>query len=496
MEPVRETQTGAPALTQSFQYVCEHWRRFLCVSAIILTPCFWHRHIAAADLGSHLYNAWLVELIARGQAPGLWIAHQWTNVLFDYLLSGLGAVFGLHAAEKMAVSLAVLIFFWGMFALVSAAARRAPWFLAPILAVFAYGYTFEEGFFNYYMALGLAFFGVAILWRGQGWERLWALALAPLIVLAHPLGLVWLVGAGAYVAIAEAAPRRQALLFLAGVAALFAAHYYLWHHFAVDRNENAVYWLNGGDQLLVYGERYAIAECALIVFALDAWIMDLIRRRHEPGLWRSYAIPLQLYFLVELAVPLLPTGIYITKQTAEIALLSERLTLVSAALVCCLLGVMRPRRWHLVFALGIAALFFSFLYRDTGTINKMEAQIERLVATLPPGQRVLATIKPLDNWRVTIQHIADMACIGHSFSYGNYEPGSGVFRVRALPGNPYVMSSYDDAVSMEDGNYTVQAEDLPAYQIYQCSASGTELCIRPLAEGEDNDRLGVHPGDQ
>src|SRR5271168_1005395 len=100
MEPVRETQTRAPALTQSFQYICEHWRRFLCVSAIILTPCFWHRHIAAADLGSHLYNAWLVELIERGQAPGLWNAHQWTNVLFDFLLSGLGAAFGLRAAEK------------------------------------------------------------------------------------------------------------------------------------------------------------------------------------------------------------------------------------------------------------------------------------------------------------------------------------------------------------------------------------------------------------
>ncbi len=468
----------------------------MCVSAIVLGPCFWHRHIAAADLGSHLYNAWLVELIRRGHAPGLWIAHQWTNVLFDYLLSGLGAVFGWGAAEKLAVSLAVLVFFWGMFALVSAAARRAPWFLAPLLAVFAYGYTFEEGFFNYYMALGLSFFGVAILWRGRGWERLAALALAPLVVLAHPLGIVWLAGAGAYVAIAEAAPRRQALLFLAGVASLFAAHYYLWHHFAVDQNEFAVYWLNGGDQLLLFGERYAIPECALAVFAAAAWTMDVIGRRREPGLWRSYAIPLELYILVELAVPLLPTGIYITKHTAEIALLSERLTLVSAALVCCLLGAMRPRKWHLAFALGIAVVFFSFLYRDTGTINKMEAQIERLVAPLPPGQRVLATILPLDNWRVTIQHIVEMACIGHCYSYGNYEPGAGVFRVRALAGNRYVMSSYDDAVSMENGEYTVKAEDLPAYQIYQCSASGEELCMRPLAESEENDRLGVHPGDE
>ena len=57
------------------------------------------------------------------------------------------------------------------------------------------------------------------------------------------------------------------------------------------------------------------------------------------------------------------------------------------------------------------------------------------------------------------------------------------------------MSSYDPVPEMEDGTYEVQPEDLPAYQIYQCSPSGTDLCIRPLEAGEENDRLGVHPDD-
>jgi len=56
-----------------------------------------------------------------------------------------------------------------------------------------------------------------------------------------------------------------------------------------------------------------------------------------------------------------------------------------------------------------------------------------------------------------------------------------------------VMSDYDLVVDMEDGTYEVQPEDLPAYQLYQCSPSGTELCIRPLEAGEENDRLGIHP---
>jgi hypothetical protein len=178
-----------------------------------------------------------------------------------------------------------------------------------------------------------------------------------------------------------------------------------------------------------------------------------------------------------------------------LALLAERLTSVSAAVFCCVLGAMRPRWWHLIGFTAIAAFFFTFLYQDTATVNRMELQAERLERTLPPNQRILVTIKTLPGSRVMIQHIADRACIGYCFSYGNYEPGTGEFRVRASPGNPYAMSSYDPVPEMENGTYEVQPEDLPAYQIYQCSPSGTDLCIRPLEAGEENDRLGVHPDD-
>jgi len=65
--------------------------------------------------------------------------------------------------------------------------------------------------------------------------------------------------------------------------------------------------------------------------------------------------------------------------------------------------------------------------------------------------------------------------------------------VRALPENHYVMSSFDHVPDMEEGSYEVQPEDLPAYQLYQCSSNGLELCIRSLNAGEENDRLGIHP---
>jgi hypothetical protein len=468
--------------------------KILAISALLLVPCFWHRHIAAGDLASHMYNAWLAQLIERGQVTGLWLDSRWNNVLFDLLVSGLGKFLSLQVTEKIAVSICVLIFFWGAFVLVAAAGKRAPWFLVPLLAMVAYGYTFHMGFFNYYLSLGLSFFGIAIFWRGKRWEKLVPLALAPLIVLAHPLGLAWMAGAIIYIALDEAIPMRYqpVLLFLAA-SALVLIHLDFWRHYEIMAQSYRFYFFNGSDQLSLFGPRYDIPRIALICFAIAALAIDIYGKIRKPEDFKQYAVPAQLYFVLILAAWLLPDAIrFRPGNSAILALLTERLTSVSAVVFCCVLGVMRPRWWHLLGLAAIAAVFFTFIYQDTRIANNMELQAEQLERTVPRNSRILATIKPLEGSRILIQHIADRACIGYCFSYGNYEPSS-EFRVRAMPGNAYVMSDYDLVVDMEDGTYEVQPQDLPAYQIYQCSPRGTDLCIRPLAAGEENDRLGVHP---
>jgi hypothetical protein len=493
-----QTQQHTPALAQSVAFVRQHIWRVLLISAAVLAPVFWHRTIAAGDLGSHLYNAWLAQLIRHGYAPGLWLAPRWNNVLFDFLLDGLGRFVSFHVAEKIAVSLAVLIFFWGAFTFVCAATRRAPWLLCPAIAVFSYGYSFQMGFLNFYISLGLAFFATAIFWRGRGWERLIPVALAPLAMLAHPLGFAWLAAASAYVVMAEVIRSRyQILLVAAAGVMLLAARYYFWHHDIVQARDDPFYFFNGSDQLLLFGPRYAIPEFALLVFIFAALAADFFNRPWGKLRWHGFAVPLELYVIVGLGVILLPDGIRFPQQPSALALLTERLTSVSAVLLCCLLGALQPRRWHLLACAAIAAIFFTFLYQDTGTINRMEAQVERLVRTVPRNSRVLATLKPpFPESRILVQHIADRACIGHCFSYGNYEPASAQFRVRTKPHNLYAMFNFDDAVNMEDGSYEMQPEDMPAYQIYQCSPDQKQLCIRPLAAGEMNDDLGIHPDDE
>src|SRR5271168_977090 len=265
------------------------------ISVIVVIPCFWHHRLQAGDLGSHVYNAWLVQLIHRGQAPGLWISAQWNNVLFDFLLSGLARYFSLDVSARIAAAIAVLIFFWGAFAFILAATRRAPWFLSPVLATVAYGWTFNRGFLNYYLALGLAFLALAIFCLTKGWKRLLVLAFVPLISLAHPLGVAWLVAACLYIAVAERLPKRlHAFLILTAIGAPAVARVYLGKHFRVESPSHSALFLSGLDQLL-FTNRYAIPILMFCAICAIAFAKDVLRAQSFRNWLLLCAIPLELY---------------------------------------------------------------------------------------------------------------------------------------------------------------------------------------------------------
>src|SRR5215467_4461422 len=107
--------------------------KVLAVSATLLVPCFWHKALGTGDLGSHLYNAWIVQLVKSGQAPGLWISAQRTNVLFDWMLEGFASFLPIHLAGRAAAYITVLTFFWGAFSFISVARGRPAWVIAPLL---------------------------------------------------------------------------------------------------------------------------------------------------------------------------------------------------------------------------------------------------------------------------------------------------------------------------------------------------------------------------
>ena len=127
----------------------------------LLIPCFWQSRIQAGDLSSHIYNAWLAQLIQSGKTTGLAVVPQTTNVLTDLMLSGLLRTAGAAAAQRITVSLAVLVLVRGAFAFVCALSGVRTWRVLPAIAILAYGWTFHMGFLNMYLSLGICLFAIA-----------------------------------------------------------------------------------------------------------------------------------------------------------------------------------------------------------------------------------------------------------------------------------------------------------------------------------------------
>jgi hypothetical protein len=470
----------------------------LLLSLAVLIPCFWHRHIEAGDLPSHVYNAWLAQLIEKGQAPGLYLARQWNNVLFDVSLLQVAKVTGLAVAEKIVVSACALIFFWGAFAFVAAVTERPPWFLTPCMAMLTYGYSFNMGFMNYYLSLGLACFGLAILWRGRGMAWVGGTVSALLALLAHPIGFLWLTGTVAYVRVREKLPRWWKLVLpLSAALAFYAVNWYAAHRPALlaDWDRGPFYLYNGADQLALYGQRYVALAVAAFLFGMICVLFEVLGRRGEEFSWKRFELPFELYAVTFCATALLPENLHPSTYGGWIGLLGSRLTTISAILGLCILGMLKPRRWQVAGFGACGVIFFAFLYQDAGWVNRLEANAEKLVGELAPGTRVIATVGAPPESRIRfVAHAVERACIGHCFSYANYEPASGEFRVRVRKGSPVVAASSDDAEDMASGEYEVDDSDLPLKQIYQCDGSDlTKLCIRDLEAGETNGRLGYNP---
>src|SRR5579859_4576029 len=71
-----ETEQQPSCVGAAARFLRQSWLRFVVVSSVLLLPCFWHRRIEAGDLASHAYNAWLAQLIEKGQASGLYFSGQ------------------------------------------------------------------------------------------------------------------------------------------------------------------------------------------------------------------------------------------------------------------------------------------------------------------------------------------------------------------------------------------------------------------------------------
>jgi hypothetical protein len=478
------------ALSRALRFVRTNILLISIISAVLIIPCFWHRHIEAGDLPSHTFNAWLATLIQQGRAPGLYLAPQAYNILFDLLLLYSVKLFGFAAGPKIVVTISVLIFFWGAFSFIAALSERTPWLLTPCIAMLAYGYTFNMGFFNYYLSMGLACFGLAILWKQpQRSEWLAAIVICALATLAHPIGPLWFAGLLAYIAIRKTIRWPWRLTLPAAIIAIFiAGHRYLenWSDFEFSWPERPFYLFNGLDQLVLYGARYRFVSYALLAIFIFWLASEYFQRRESPIPLTPFFLSLELYLVAFCITSLLPQNLRGGPDSVWIGLLVSRLTIITAIFALCILSALRPSKPAALATLACSIFFFTLLYRDTAKLNRLESHAESLTAQLPFGTLVIPTLASPSDPRIQfVHHIIDRACIGHCFTYSNYEPSSFQFHGRVSPGSPLIAFRAADAQEMEAGNYVVRDSDPPFVNIYQCSPTDyTVLCARTLTPGE------------
>jgi hypothetical protein len=455
--------------------------RRLAISAALLIPCFWQSRIQAGDLASHVYNAWLAGIVEREKLPGLEVAWRWHNILFDLLLGGLAAWIGSAAAQRIAVSLVVLVFFWGAVRFVQRAAGTCPWPVQLMLALFSYGYVFHHGFFNYYLSLGICFWILSLPRDGDRAEAWAAAALAPLAALAHLIPVFCAAGLLVY----DLAARRLNLrgrfaLFGGVVASLAAIRIYLSATRETIMPASGVMFA-GADQLLLFSAPYAIATSVLLV----VWILLFVLLWEQEG-WRGIleSRAAGLWAVTIAALVLLPRGFDLPNFRHGIVYLTDRLSLLTAVCFCALLARLRFPKPVGPILVAVAAWYGWLIYADAAELNRQEDRIREAVVKLAPRSRVIAYFGNSGRRLEPRLHLLDRACAGHCFNYANYEPSTWQFRVRAVADNPAALAGFKDVAELEGkGRYRVRAQDLPLWLLTDASRPG-EFVLGQLEAGD------------
>jgi hypothetical protein len=467
------------------------------VTLLLLVPCFWQPHIMAGDVPSHLYNAWLAGQIEQGKLTAqLSLAHPITNVLADWVSEKLLYRFGLSATERIVVGAAVEIFFWGAFCFVGAAAEQRCWIIAPSLAMIAYGLIFHIGFLNFYISTGLSLWMMALLWRPRfPWCWL-AIPFALLALLAHALPLACALGALLYVhGVRMVLKSQRALVFLGTASLLILAQYALLARFPENRwspgewvSLEVALGLTGTGQFWLYGPEYAIVVCGVLLVWFALFMQRLDRRSviDDPVI--------HLWGLSVLGYALMPKTIQLPQYHMPLEFMQYRMSLYVAILLCAVLAGGAHGRMLTRISGLLASLFFTLVYLDARSLNRVEADLAGAFSNLPPASRVASALRDSASWRLNgLEHAAAIACLGRCFDYGNYEPPSAAFRVRVSGPNGIVVSDMDTVGAIAEGEHIVTAVEAPLYTV--CAAKPgvaqgeVPFKLRKLGAGETTCRV-------
>lgn len=412
---------------------------FLALALLEIVPIWTVKYVPTGDGPSHVYNAWVMHALARGDAPPKieaayridWRPHpNWTGHAFMAL-----AMFVVPplVAEKLLLTLIIVAVLAGSWMLMTAVDPRNDVYAFLALA-FTYPQAFFAGFFNYSLSIGLFLIILTVWWRRRDRPGVATLiAIAALLVLCYFTHVLATAFACAVIGLLSLFRRRPAHLLSLVPAGLLLAWFARTSDVGAGQpvkltiDWDAASILAKVDVLNVFDLRQRPISLAISVIYAVLIVVTLLRERRRRRRADGLAL-LALLFAVSmfwLPAPA-PTRELFTTRTAIFILLmlpawfTPQLTRRWRAALVCVMSVI---------AIANAIIHFErfrhFGHELAGFIRTFDV-IEPESAMLP-----LFYVKPYSESLVPLYShaISYVALEKRLVDLGNYEPGSNYFPV-------------------------------------------------------------------
>src|SRR5262249_10810137 len=172
------------------------------------------------------------------------------------------------------------------------------------------------------------------------------------------------------------------ILPLVAIASYFGLRVYLADstRFDADWRQDAFFWMNGSDQLMIYGHRYLILGRIALAWGAICFLPAFAQSmRAGVDRARAFRLPIELYLVALTAAAFIPENIRSDIFAGWIGLLVSRLTTITAIFGLCILGLVPLRKWQIAGFAASAVVFFAFAFQDTGKVARLEANARALV---------------------------------------------------------------------------------------------------------------------